>query len=57
MGIRHEGTLYLYSIYRCYVCRLELVVDPRTSQLIVAPLPAGRQPNMRAYPPEQFTDK
>jgi hypothetical protein len=25
--------------YRCHICRLELVVDPVTNKLVVAPMP------------------
>lgn len=27
------------SIYRCHICRLELVFDEKTGKLMVAPLP------------------
>jgi hypothetical protein len=38
-AIRHEGDQpHPHRIYRCHVCRLELVVDQRTSKLTVAPL-------------------
>jgi hypothetical protein len=26
--------------YRCHICRLELVVDPLTDKLVVAPMPS-----------------
>jgi hypothetical protein len=25
-------------VYRCHICRLELVFDPKTQQLVLAPL-------------------
>jgi hypothetical protein len=39
--IRHDGaTPEPKRVYRCHVCRLELVLDERTNKLDVAPLPA-----------------
>jgi rubredoxin len=26
-------------VYRCHVCRLELVIDPATDKLVLAPMP------------------
>jgi hypothetical protein len=41
--IRHDGDApQPKQIYRCHVCRLELVVDEHTDVLIVAPLPSER---------------
>ena len=38
--INHDGdTPELGRVYRCHVCRLELVLDPKTQRLTVAPLP------------------
>lgn len=38
--IRHDGdTPEPKRIYRCHVCRLELVLDEKTKTLKVAPLP------------------
>ena len=38
--IQHEQPRPLPKVvYRCHVCRLELVVDEQTSKLVVAPLP------------------
>jgi transposase-like protein len=33
--------------YRCHVCRLELVVDPKSRMLTVAPLPEGARDERR----------
>ena len=39
--IRHDGDRpEPKQIYRCHVCRLELVADENTGKLIVAPLPS-----------------
>jgi hypothetical protein len=47
--IRHEGPLpEVECIYRCHVCRLELVRDVNTGGLIVAPRP---QENAKAPGP------
>jgi hypothetical protein len=35
------------TIYRCHVCRLELILDPNTARLIVAPI----EPDGRPRPP------
>jgi hypothetical protein len=44
--IKHEGDLpEPRRVYRCHVCRLELVLDEWTQKLIVAPMPAER-PNI-----------
>src|SRR5262245_48164543 len=38
--IRHtEDTPFAGVVYRCHVCRLELILDTTTNRLIVAPLP------------------
>jgi hypothetical protein len=38
--INHEGDLpQSRRVYRCHVCRLELVLDGTTKKLTVAPLP------------------
>jgi hypothetical protein len=29
--------------YRCHICRLELVLDPKTDRLVVAPFPPDEQ--------------
>jgi hypothetical protein len=29
-------------IYRCHVCRLELILDEKTGKMTVAPLPTAR---------------
>jgi hypothetical protein len=42
--IRHgasETAPSLRTVYRCHVCRLELVVDPHTSKMIVVPIERG----------------
>jgi hypothetical protein len=41
-SIQHENELALPRpnvIYRCHVCRLELIIDPATSKLVLAPMP------------------
>jgi hypothetical protein len=55
-AIRHEEDHpNSHRIYRCHVCRLELVVDQRAGKLTVAPLPTERpSDDLRAYPPEQL---
>ncbi len=41
--IRHDADLLrLRPVYRCHVCRLELVFDVRTEELLVAPPPSER---------------
>jgi hypothetical protein len=41
--IRHDGeTPHPRQVYRCHICRLELVVDEHTNVLTVAPLPSER---------------
>ena len=41
--IRHDGDRpERYRVYRCHVCRLELVLDESTQAMTVAPLPALR---------------
>jgi hypothetical protein len=44
--IRHDGDgPELRRLYRCHVCRLELVLDERTNLMTVAPLPGeGDEP-------------
>jgi hypothetical protein len=38
--IRHDGDRpEPRRLYRCHVCRLELIVDERTSLLTIPPLP------------------
>jgi hypothetical protein len=32
-------------VYRCHVCRLELVLDDDTHKLVVAPLPPENDPS------------
>jgi hypothetical protein len=42
LPIRHnevEDRPRLDARYRCHICRLELVLDPMTDKLIVAPIP------------------
>lgn len=40
--IRHDGaTPEPKRLYRCHVCRLELVLDEQTKTLKVAPLPGA----------------
>jgi hypothetical protein len=34
-------------VYRCHVCRLELVLDTETEKLTVAPLPAAEPTKKR----------
>ena len=29
------------QVYRCHICRLELVLDPVTGRLVLAPFPAA----------------
>jgi hypothetical protein len=41
MHIRHSDVEKLPRpgvLYRCHVCRLELIVDPRTERLTVSPV-------------------
>ena len=41
--IRHDGDKpEPKRVYRCHVCRLELVLDEATQKLTVAPLPDSR---------------
>ncbi len=50
--INHDGdTPEFRRVYRCHVCRLELVLDEKTHKLTVAPLPTDR-PNRRATDPK-----
>jgi rubredoxin len=35
----HEEAPRQGVIYRCHVCRLELVLDPKKNKLVLAPLP------------------
>jgi rubredoxin len=40
--IEHDTSVQLHrpgTIYRCHVCRLELVIDPATDRLVLAPMP------------------
>jgi len=30
--------------YRCHICRLELILDPRTEKLVLAPMPGEEPP-------------
>jgi hypothetical protein len=27
------------TIYRCHICRLELILDPKAGKMVVAPMP------------------
>ena len=41
LPISHSEIEYrprLNTTYRCHVCRLELVIDPKTDKLVVAPI-------------------
>ena len=38
------------TVYRCHVCRLELVVDPKTNKLALAPLDARDRPEDKKFP-------
>lgn len=41
--IRHDGDMPEQNrVYRCHVCRLELVLDGSTQTMTVAPLPTTR---------------
>jgi hypothetical protein len=43
--IRHDGDQPRPNqLYRCHVCRLELVLDEKTKKLTVAPLPSDNDP-------------
>ena len=43
-SIDHDGEGPRYGVvYRCHVCRLELIADFDAEKLILAPLPAPRQ--------------
>jgi hypothetical protein len=33
-------------VYRCATCRLELVADPSTNKLVLAPLPPDPEPDL-----------
>jgi hypothetical protein len=47
--IAHDGDLpEPRRVYRCHVCRLELVLDDKGHKLTVAPLAAERPPAGRA---------
>ncbi len=39
------------TVYRCHVCRLELVLDESVHRLVVAPLPSERAPETPPFPP------
>ena len=46
--IRHDGpTPQPKRLYRCHVCRLELVLDEQTNKLAVAPRPPDKDPRRR----------
>jgi len=46
--IAHDGDMpELHRVYRCHVCRLELVLEASTHKLTVAPLPTEHH-NRRA---------
>jgi DNA-directed RNA polymerase subunit RPC12/RpoP len=50
--IAHDGDMpEPKRVYRCHVCRLELVLDEATRKLAVAPLPT--LPNRRATDPKR----
>jgi hypothetical protein len=55
--INHDGDRPEFRrVYRCHVCRLELVLDAATDKLTVAPLPinpnqAGQSGPMTIHPP------
>jgi hypothetical protein len=43
--IRHDGLApQPNQLYRCHVCRVELVLDETTGKLTVAPLPPENDP-------------
>jgi hypothetical protein len=53
LPIRHndlEERPRLDARYRCHICRLELVVDPRTNKLVVAPTPNDDSDDRRNQP-------
>jgi hypothetical protein len=43
LAIQHEAEIVPRPgvIYRCHICRLELVVDPSSETLVLAPMPGG----------------
>jgi len=44
-AMRHDGMVpEANRVYRCHVCRLELVLDEATNKLAVAPLPGEDHP-------------
>ena len=48
-AITHDAAAAVPSpntIYRCHVCRLELVVDPVTNKLALAPLESRDRPDI-----------
>ena len=46
--IRHDGdTPQLRQVYRCHICRLELVLDAETQKLTVTPLEPLRTGSVR----------
>jgi rubredoxin len=49
-SISHDGEVMpnFGMIYRCHICRLELVFDPVTGQLTLAPLPPSDMPKSAA---------
>ena len=38
------------TVYRCHVCRLELVVDPFTNKLALAPLDTRPEDSGKKFP-------
>ena len=46
LAIQHEAEIAPRPgvIYRCHICRLELVVDARDQVLVLAPMPGDNQP-------------
>jgi hypothetical protein len=43
--LNHDGDTWRPGrVYRCHVCRLELVLDEASNDLMVAPLPADSTP-------------
>jgi hypothetical protein len=43
--LNHDGDTWQPGrVYRCHVCRLELVLDEASNDMTVAPLPADRKP-------------
>jgi hypothetical protein len=43
--MNHDGDTWRPGrVYRCHVCRLELVLDEASNDMTVAPLPADSKP-------------